>query len=633
MIKKTIVYLVLLLPLAVLAQPYTSKNGKFQVDQIKGCAPLTIILTTLLPGGCVPGLFPCAIDFDGDGALDDGSLNPSSFLYTNPGTYRVVVGYQNSQPDTIFITVVPNLQPTFDVYTCNGNNVQVKVTDTNYDQYQISYNGGLAITVPKGSLAKDNETLPPGANTLGVQGLNFNAADNCVTATKTFTAVTTIPLPNITSLNSLTETEIELNYNVGQNVLGRLDIAQNNNTSFQQLKAVYNDLRDTIASNLNNNSSYYCFRIGAVDACTNSVSYTQSVCSIVFKAEANNGFNNLEWNTNTTNVNNYAITRDAQPGYVGGIAKTINSYADQPIPFPCNIESSYSITANYAGAVATSLTRRATFFTTAKSPMLLNLNANINDNGAAEVIWKDAPEAVLYSIFKNTQGNSFSLETTQAEAPYLDAKFSTQSPSCYKVGYTDACTNATDLSIEACAVVLNASLASNNEITLTWSNYLGWQNGVVGYRLEKYSESGALLNTFSVGLTNTFLDQDDDLTNQVFHYRVFALPVDITLDPAFSNLKEVVKKPAIYYPKAFTPNNDNLNDGFRVFGQFIAEFDMKIFNRWGELVFTTNNIEQAWDGTFRGKQQPEGTYVFSAIIVDFSGKRVAKSGSVLLVKK
>ena len=64
-----------------------------------------------------------------------------------------------------------------------------------------------------------------------------------------------------------------------------------------------------------------------------------------------------------------------------------------------------------------------------------------------------------------------------------------------------------------------------------------------------------------------------------------------------------MEKPyAIYAPNAFSPDGDGLNDFFKVSGQGIIDFEMEIFNRWGQMVFKSSNINEKWDGTFRGKR-------------------------------
>ena len=116
---------------------------------------------------------------------------------------------------------------------------------------------------------------------------------------------------------------------------------------------------------------------------------------------------------------------------------------------------------------------------------------------------------------------------------------------------------------------------------------------------------------------------------------VRAVANDPGLGQAISNEITMVKEPNLFYPKAFTPDNQGPmeNEVFKVFGQFIVNFEMKIFNRWGEMLFTTKDINQGWDGKFKGITQPEGTYAFIANITDLAGRKSTRSGSVVLLKK
>ena len=60
---------------------------------------------------------------------------------------------------------------------------------------------------------------------------------------------------------------------------------------------------------------------------------------------------------------------------------------------------------------------------------------------------------------------------------------------------------------------------------------------------------------------------------------------------------------------------------------------MAIYNRWGELLFITNNPEEGWDGTYHNKPAPQGTYLYSALIIDYEGKKYEKRGNVVLLRK
>jgi gliding motility-associated-like protein len=67
---------------------------------------------------------------------------------------------------------------------------------------------------------------------------------------------------------------------------------------------------------------------------------------------------------------------------------------------------------------------------------------------------------------------------------------------------------------------------------------------------------------------------------------------------------------SIYIPNAFTPNQDGNNDVFYVYGRGFADFHLKIFDRWGELVFESFNQNDGWDGTYRGKLLNPGVFVY-----------------------
>lgn len=88
----------------------------------------------------------------------------------------------------------------------------------------------------------------------------------------------------------------------------------------------------------------------------------------------------------------------------------------------------------------------------------------------------------------------------------------------------------------------------------------------------------------------------------------------------------------IYIPNVFTPNNDLLNDEFRVYGQGFADFEFKIFDRWGELIFRTTDVYRGWDGTFKGVLMPPGTYVYTCNYRFFGGYEQLQIGSVLLLR-
>jgi gliding motility-associated-like protein len=97
----------------------------------------------------------------------------------------------------------------------------------------------------------------------------------------------------------------------------------------------------------------------------------------------------------------------------------------------------------------------------------------------------------------------------------------------------------------------------------------------------------------------------------------------------------VVSAPQVYIPNAFTPNNDGINDVFAVVGSSIMEFELNIFNRWGEVVFSTDDITKVWMGDFDGSGQhfvPDGVYNYVAKIKGFNSDAYEKVGSITLTR-
>jgi gliding motility-associated-like protein len=96
---------------------------------------------------------------------------------------------------------------------------------------------------------------------------------------------------------------------------------------------------------------------------------------------------------------------------------------------------------------------------------------------------------------------------------------------------------------------------------------------------------------------------------------------------------KVFKGSAVYVPTGFTPNGDGMNDLLR--GLYVGINKVhyfKIYNRWGQQVFSTTSLSQGWDGTIKGVQQQTGTYVWMLKAEDISGKIYQLRGVSTLIR-
>lgn len=95
----------------------------------------------------------------------------------------------------------------------------------------------------------------------------------------------------------------------------------------------------------------------------------------------------------------------------------------------------------------------------------------------------------------------------------------------------------------------------------------------------------------------------------------------------------VYKGPDIYVPNAFTPDNDGRNDRFYPFPVGIRKINyFRVFNRWGQMVFSSAALHQGWDGKMGGQEQSSGMYVWMAEAVAGDGKVITKQGTVMLIR-
>ncbi len=95
----------------------------------------------------------------------------------------------------------------------------------------------------------------------------------------------------------------------------------------------------------------------------------------------------------------------------------------------------------------------------------------------------------------------------------------------------------------------------------------------------------------------------------------------------------VTKDWNVYIPNAFTPDGDILNEVFIPVGYAISEIKLTIFDRWGHVVFKSNDTVIGWDGTKNGKVCEQGVYVYQAEITAMSGEKLVKTGHVTLIGK
>lgn len=630
MIFRSSIFLVfaLLLSWAAAAQ-HESVLKRFTVDKKQGCQPLTVVVNAPY---CTSS--PCTINFkEGTGSEPFTTTK----TYSNPGLYWMRILFGATGADSILIEVLPDTPPVFDLYTCGGGTVVTKITDTNtqYDEYMIEYSDG-AVAGPLDKGEDDPHTFATaGIKTVSVRGRKTGYEDNCTPMVKTVDAAAPLVPGAFTQLAVTEPTQLQLDVTGSPVTLYKLEIATNNGTVFQTFRDVYNVPSVTV-NNLLPDNSYYCFRLGMFNPCTNAmVGYSAVICSADFDAAAQSDVNALTWKTAATGVAGYSIAKADPATTHTPLAASPPALLYNDTDIVCKTEYTYQLTTNYSnGSRSISLPKTVTAFSTLAPTPPQNISAVVEGDNSVTLTWSQdadfAPDA--YTI--NTLRNGAPAGTAQTTAPtYTDAGYDTTVPTCYTISYKDLCDNTSPTSQPACPIQLSGQLNDDNTIDLTWSPYTGWANGVSLYQIIKADADGNLLETVTTGSTS-YTDDAEDPENQIYSYTIRAVPADAAVTiQSVSNTITKIKDPNLHYPTAFTPNGDGLNDRFIVFGEYVTGFEMNIFNRWGELLFSTRDLADGWDGTYHGNPMPEGTYAFRAKITDRTGRTFDKSGSVLLLRR
>jgi gliding motility-associated-like protein len=88
----------------------------------------------------------------------------------------------------------------------------------------------------------------------------------------------------------------------------------------------------------------------------------------------------------------------------------------------------------------------------------------------------------------------------------------------------------------------------------------------------------------------------------------------------------------VFIPNTFTPNGDGKNDLFYVYGNTVSKLKLRVYNQWGQFIYESLNIQNGWDGTYRGEMQPNGVYVYYVDIEFNDGTKAIRKGTITLLR-
>lgn len=205
----------------------------------------------------------------------------------------------------------------------------------------------------------------------------------------------------------------------------------------------------------------------------------------------------------------------------------------------------------------------------------------------------------------------------------------------YHITGIDFCDSKADQGLKGNSIVLN-STRNEEHIDLNWNRFEDWPQNETNYLLEKADEDGTFETIFK-GNATSFQDENILLfEDEIIKYRITATYGNRT---SVSNTLLELPNLKVFIPNAFSPNNDGINDEYRVTGSgglngqelLFDNFRLVVLNRWGEIVFESNDIYEGWNGQFKGVPSPVGTYVYHIEFRDKRGRFQYHKGNLSLI--
>ncbi|MDD4742175.1 MAG: gliding motility-associated C-terminal domain-containing protein [Bacteroidales bacterium] len=370
----------------------------------------------------------------------------------------------------------------------------------------------------------------------------------------------------------------------------------------------------------------------------------------------------LQWNSYLNMVNTLGGYRVFASENGGSFAQIGQTAADVTQFAHTNLSAgtlyAYKIQAfNQDGTRTSTSCQRSIMSRTYPKPEFVYLKyATVEDNDHIKIAWltDDAPIS-KYNVLRSLDGAAYdtisriSDLTTYAPSQFYNdtsADFNSRSY-YYKINVCDSCGFTRQVAVNfAQTIFLSGGPALSGFVNeLQWNPYQEWPLGVEKYEIYRKVDgapnpAGALATV--PGSQTDYQDNVagfSDFKGQ-FSYYVKAIEnvgdngYESTVDNSISNEIIISRESRILVPNAIIAGGTPPDDEFKPVVQFIEqeEYQLIIFNKWGQQLFASREISEGWNGTFNGEWVPADTYVYLIKYKDATGALAEKRGTVTVIR-
>jgi gliding motility-associated-like protein len=611
-------------------------GGGFSVQPSEGCAPLVVKIINNVNGTSIG----YAVNYDGKSLTPSLIRNLPECDYSGAGNYimlqSVNIGgneYYHCEKVKVYETVRINASLT----SCGGGKIKLALEDGRvlqaYDQVEINWGDNSKDIWNKGSslTLEHNYATTTGNPIVKVKG-TYNPGTACAAGLEQSIPVTfqqpQLKNIKIKSVEMKGNGSMELTYDGATSIATEILYSNDGSNFISAAKRTSGGTQFFRIANLSANNVYQ-IKLSSEDLCGGK-QVTETVQSMVLNGSSSDEKNSISWNkfANNTDFQEYQLMRD------GILIKTINdineiSYNDEDVQCGDNYEysivaiakSSFQSTSAPLGLKTTIASPKAIdqAYITVLDDQLINITTVIP--GAANKTYDLTIERA------EAGSNTFKkIGTLYSQNEYQDMNVEADKTSyCYRMIYQNACNQKSPVSEPICSILLQ-----NQSSVFNWTTEKPFLDVVKSYSMIQKGSLSASIET-NILLQNTFVPKITGQSDPQYTFQVRADSENGNFQ-SFSNIISYKRDADIFVPTAFSPNEDGINDIFEVKVSMYKSFNMSILNRWGEVIFYSNDMAKGWDGMYKGKAMPVGSYTFNIEVVNNINQSVSKKGTFVLLK-
>ena len=583
-------------------------------------------------------------------------------IFKAKGVYKVLLKVWNSDSCQAEIThslIIKNtfagFKPGKDFY-CTGqipSLINTSQSDTTFNSFHWFLNDSILST-------NKNPNLPPLASGLYTIKLaledNYGCKDTSIQKNALVIGDTFPPVSPF-----IYRVSVEDDYSASIDFSGFKSFDFAGYSLYNSLQGKATKLEDIVSKNdtsriiksLNTLYTVYCYKVTATNLCgfESDINLAFEHCTVEAKASGALKRVDINWNAyKGCPVNKYEVFREdiGEKGkykYLATVAGNLLKYTDTNVY--CKMKHFYKIKAYENNG----FNQFSWSDTTAAKPLYGNsvppnntIRATVDFDKEITIEWSGSGSPRIpiqeYILEKSEDGihykwyQSFSPD----EFAFTDKKVGVDEKSYFYRTYAiDTCELQSPIANFAKTILLHADTTITERPFVTWSNYQGWAEGVYEYEVQRKQADGTFVNLgFTSANDSIMIDNTTDLNGHPYYcYRVIGYKNMLNGTKqiySISNEDCAPVRSRIFVANAFTVNGDNLNETFDIKGLYIKDYNIKIFNRWGEKVFESNDMNIDWDGNVQGKLAQMGAYIWIIKAIGVDDVNWPMQGTVTLLR-